>query len=276
MRPHRNRHRTRFLERFWAIRDMRYTRLNAKTKSNAKPTEPSANADRRTSSSRKSLAGDIPLQCLNAQLLLTATERRERRRQQQLLQQQQQDAVSSNASPTSSSLDLEWEHEAGASQRAAWIATADESEEATSTGSGAASTDSSEESASRRQLVPQSQVQKAHSTIISRLFRGADPPAPTGADALPATTHTAGQCRSRTSSWSTHRSTPDSLEWDVHADEPTASQQQQLFALRTSDEDLLDTETMELLQEIEWLKNQALSETGVTFRDSTALLEAES
>lgn len=283
MRSKRNRHRYRFLERFWAIRDMRYTRLNAKTKSNAKPADPSGSPDRRTSGRRKSLAGsdagDIPLQCLNAQLLLTATERRERRRQQQLLQQQQA-AVSSNASPTSSSLDLEWEHEAGASQRAAWIATADESEaEATSqsTGSGGASSDSSAASSSRRQLVPPSQVQKAHSTIISRLFRGgaADPQSATATDAVPAASHAAGQCRSRANSWSTHRSTPDSLEWDVNADEPTTSQQQ-LFALRTSDEDLLDTDTMELLQEIEWLENQALSETGVTFRDSAALLEAES
>lgn len=47
-----------------------------------------------------------------------------------------------------------------------------------------------------------------------------------------------------------HRSTPDSLEWDQHQDH------------LKSDVDSLDFETKELLNEIELLKNRVLSETG--------------
>lgn len=57
--------------------------------------------------------------------------------------------------------------------------------------------------------------------------------------------------RSKNSSWS-HISTPDSLEWDVHEDDRKFK----------SEEDLLDQETIDLLQEIERLKNRALNETG--------------
>lgn len=277
MRSKRSRQRSRFLERFWAIRDMRYTRLNAKRKPNAKAAAASPTTRRPpTAAAASDATDDIPLQCLNAHLLMSATDRRERRRQQQ----QQQQAMSDNPSPASSSLDLEWEHEAGASQRAAWLATADESEATSQSTGSSGSSDSSATSSSRRQLVPpppqQHHHQQAHSTIVSRLFRGTESAT---AESIPLATHArTGKCLSRTNSWSTHRSTPDSLEWDVNADEPTTSaqQQQQLFALRSSDEDLLDTDTMELLQEIEWLKNQALSETGATFRDSPVLLEAES
>lgn len=53
--------------------------------------------------------------------------------------------------------------------------------------------------------------------------------------------------------WS-HTSTPDSLEWDTHDDERKFK----------SEEDSLDQETVDLLNEIEWLKNQALIETGDT------------
>lgn len=53
--------------------------------------------------------------------------------------------------------------------------------------------------------------------------------------------------------WS-HTSTPDSLEWDTHDDERKFK----------SEEDSLDQETVDLLNEIEWLKNRALIETGDT------------
>lgn len=57
----------------------------------------------------------------------------------------------------------------------------------------------------------------------------------------------------RNTNWS-HTSTPDSLEWDTHEDERKFK----------SEEDSLDRETVDLLNEIEWLKNQALIETGDT------------
>lgn len=50
-----------------------------------------------------------------------------------------------------------------------------------------------------------------------------------------------------------HISTPDSLEWDVQEEEQT---------YKSETEDSLDIQTLELLQEIEWLKNRALDETA--------------
>lgn len=57
---------------------------------------------------------------------------------------------------------------------------------------------------------------------------------------------------SRNNSWS-HISTPDSLEWDVDED-----QRNKMY----TEDDNLDHETLQLLHEIEFLKNQVLSETG--------------
>lgn len=53
-------------------------------------------------------------------------------------------------------------------------------------------------------------------------------------------------------SWS-HISTPESLEWDVDED-----QRNKMY----TEDDNLDHETLQLLHEIEFLKNQVLSETG--------------
>lgn len=47
-----------------------------------------------------------------------------------------------------------------------------------------------------------------------------------------------------------HRSTPDSLEWDIDQDQ------------MKSEADSLDFDTKELLNEIEELKNRVLNETG--------------
>ncbi|EDW02972.1 putative mediator of RNA polymerase II transcription subunit 12 [Drosophila grimshawi] len=61
-------------------------------------------------------------------------------------------------------------------------------------------------------------------------------------------------CSSTQNSWS-HISTPESLEWDIDAEQ---EQQQQL----RQEDDNLDDETLKLLHQIEQLKHHVLQETG--------------
>lgn len=283
-RQSRRRVRSTFMEHFWAIRDMRYTRLNPKLgKAKAATDRSSGAASERLTVRCRSLDslsdGHIPLQCLDAHLLLSATERRNR-----------PPRVSPGESASSSSLELEWEHEAGASQRDTWIGTADDSEEATTAGSGessASSSSSSSLSSARKARASMSvrrrpAVPSMRSAVIAIAQR--DTPASSATPPAAATAATAAAAAiananlSRASSWS-HRSTPDSLEWDVDDARPNNAASTMMppsFTLRSSEEDLLDADTMELLQEIEWLKNRALSETGATFREPSMLLETES
>lgn len=66
--------------------------------------------------------------------------------------------------------------------------------------------------------------------------------------------HADSETKIKSNTSRSHISTPESLEWDAHDDDPKFR----------SDDDLIDRETMELLDEIEWLKNRALVETGDT------------
>lgn len=208
-----------FLERFWANREMRYTRLGPMQSS--KPHHPpkvQIESD-----------GDIPLQCLDAQLLLMHGKSFGDR---------------SNGSPAGSSLDLEWEHEEFRTSshqqheqhQHSWLVLPEDSDVTTSSSSG----DSSSASSNQRCAFVQPNPVVATGRKTESRASGSD-------------------------HWS-HRSTPDSLEWDVNEADHERFQ---------SNEDLLDTDTMELLQEIEWLKNRALSETGEACRLSS-VTEAES
>lgn len=270
---------------------MRYTRLNPKTsnstrtkgsdnkKSSNSTAQPQMHSDRYHRTDVRGIGSDvdnIPLQCLDAHLLLSATERRNRPAR-----------LSPNQSASSSSLDLEWEHEAGGSQRVTWIGTADDSEEATtaSSASSSASTSSSSSSSARgrqvRRPTQRRRLSMRNAAIAKAPTTEITPATISTAPATAAETSTTAAAvpanLSRTSSWS-HRSTPDSLEWDVDDARPGAAtaMHHRFAGVRSSEEDLLDTDTMELLQEIEWLKNQALSETGASFREPSVLLEAES
>lgn len=205
---------SKFLDRFWANRDMRYTRLG--------PTPKTTQASAHQPDNKDSDGDIIPLQCLDAQLLLMHGKHIGDR---------------SNASPAGSSLDLEWEHEELRHQyeQHSWLVLPDDSDVTTSSSSGASSSTGSRQ----LMLVPPHQP-----VAVSRR----------------------NTSRSSSDHWS-HRSTPDSLEWDVNEADHQRFQ---------SNEDLLDTDTMELLQEIEWLKNRALSETGDACRTTAAVVETES
>lgn len=134
-------------------------------------------------------------------------------------------AVGDTVSLLGSSLDLEWEHEYGhahSQQEISWLMFQEDG-----------STDS-EDNISMSEL-PKNQP--------AARVRRPKPPPNNQNEPL--------RNGSKSNSWS-HISTPESLEWDVHEDDPKFK----------SEEDLLDQETIDLLQEIEWLKNRALNETG--------------
>ena len=213
MKTKQNRH-SKFIERFWAHQDMRYSRLNRTT---TKSTE-------------------IPLQNLDAQLLLStvADNTRTGCRSNEV-----------NQSPASSSLDLEWEHEYMNTQP--WLLMQSEQISAIDE----MSSEDDESSESEKQFNNTSNHKKTIKVTYEMQSKLENK-------------KTHHQTSSR-SSWS-HISTPDSLEWDVNGDD------QQYH----TDEDLLDNDTMELLQEIEWLKNRALNETGETIKNGELVEESES
>lgn len=202
---------SKFLERFWTNREMRYTRLGPLQTSYSQAPHLNTDSD-----------GDIPLQCLDAQLLLLHGKNY---------------GNQSQSSPAGSSLDLEWEHEqfrtSNQNEQHSWLVLPEDSDVTTSSSSGHST------SASSQKCLP------VQPNLVTSTRRNTS--------------------RASSDHWS-HRSTPDSLEWDVNEADHERFQ---------SNEDLLDTDTMELLQEIEWLKNRALSETGDACRKES-VVEAES
>lgn len=137
-----------------------------------------------------------------------------------------------NTSPASSSLDLEWEHEYENAQNYSWLVLPEE------TTIDDISSDDDDDSSSEIKITSNEKQHGLEMNVCRRIIHK--------------------KPSSRTS-WS-HISTPESLEWDVNEDEHKFK----------SEEDLLDNETIELLHEIEWLKNRALNETGENLRDLVA------
>lgn len=252
MKTKEKRH-SKFLERFWAHQDMRYSRLNKKSSKSTKTT---------TTSTTTSY--DIQLQNLDAHSLLISKTDRNFAYRQDL-------PSATNSSPASSSLDLEWEHEYNNSQNHSWLMlpqemTIDEmasendcntSTSASSSSSGTSTSSSSSSSSSKHSLrhnkksMIKQNLSKKLTTIHHHRHHHQQ-----------ASINNHNRVSPSKASWS-HISTPDSLEWDVNDHDNE---------LKT-EEDFFDNETMELLQEIEWLKNRALNETGENLRD---LLESES
>lgn len=140
-----------------------------------------------------------------------------------------------NSSPASSSLDLEWEHEYENAQNYSWLVLPEE----TTIDDISSDDDDDDDSSLEIKNTSNEKRQNELEMSVCRRFIHKKP-------------------SSRTS-WS-HISTPESLEWDVNEDEHKFK----------SEEDLLDNETIELLHEIEWLKNRALNETGENLRDLVA------
>lgn len=141
-----------------------------------------------------------------------------------------------NSSPASSSLDLEWEHEYGNAQNYSWLVLPEET--TIDDFSSDDDDDDDDDSSMENKNTSTERQQEVEMNVCRRIIHR--------------------KPSSRTS-WS-HISTPESLEWDVNDDG-------QKFK---SEEDLLDNETIELLQEIEWLKNRALNETGENVRELVA------
>lgn len=144
-----------------------------------------------------------------------------------------------NSSPASSSLDLEWEHEYGNVQDYSWLVLP---EETTIDDMSSDDDDDNDDTTSLEFNKNTSNIKQnsLEMNVCKRLIHK-----PKKTSSIP--------------TWS-HISTPESLEWDGNDDE-------QKFK---SEEDLLDNETIELLHEIEWLKNRALNETGENLRDLVA------
>lgn len=140
------------------------------------------------------------------------------------------------SSRTSSSLDLEWEHEYAANANSqlsqSWFFLPEEDAK----------------QCPEQDQVSDSSVTNTIDTAAPIIIRSTLPIANNSSD-------NPRECpvgHSSKNSWS-HISTPESLEWDIDED-----QQQRLNV----EDDMLDHETLQLLHEIELLKNKVLEETG--------------
>lgn len=216
-----------FIERFWARQRQSlslYSRLNPSYK-NSRNTRLNQN-----SNSETTLPSDIQLYCLDANTLLTCHNNKNRHRPE---------SIDDASSLANSSLDLEWEHE---KHNTSWLIL----QEDFSSGSddnGSTSEISRRTSNTRLNFRPLLNPVSGHASLSSSRQSSRY-------DMLPNRGKYSRRSKSN-NSWS-HISTPDSLEWDLHEDD-------QKFK---SEDDLLDHETLDLLNEIEWLKNRALHETG--------------
>lgn len=185
------------------------------------------------------------MQCLDVGTLLKFNERRD-------YQRLQNDSITEGTvSLIGSSLDLEWEHEYG-------VRRSDDQQQSAPASwhcSQNSSSSSSSEDGCGEQLIELSQITTSNTKLHQPRAMRKTRKTPIKASDLSrhaSTTKLDGANRAKSnSSWS-HISTPDSLEWDVQDDERRFR----------SEEDSLDHETVELLNEIEWLKNRALLETG--------------
>lgn len=211
----------------------------------------------------------IQMQCLDVGSLLKMNERRDYKRLQC------ESLTEGTLSFAGSSLDLEWEHEYDDQQqqqqddadadeaRHSWFQSDDDSSSSSSEANGRSielsqfSTPSQKLNKQNNNLCPS----KTTATVTTqwhsrhRSSRGHSQNRNESANRSTSLTKLEdGDNKSkRNTNWS-HTSTPDSLEWDTHEDERKFK----------SEEDSLDQETVDLLNEIEWLKTRALIETGDT------------
>lgn len=178
---------------------------------------------------------EIQLQSLDANTLLLNHDKN--------LNYNPESLTGASPSPSGSSLDLEWECEyANAAQaNQSWLplptgAAGDTTIDEMSSGDDDGMSSEPSKNTPTRKMKISKQNNNLHKTLLQ--FKSIGP----GSNIRP-TSKTSGS----------HISTPDSLEWDVQEEEQT---------YKSETEDSLDIQTMELLQEIEWLKNRALDETS--------------
>lgn len=250
---------SKFLNRFWArhrreqqsaTESTSYARLNTLHRNSVTATIENHNH------SKSVLPRDaIQLQCLDVGSLLKMNERRDYKRLQC------DSMTEGTLSFAGSSLDLEWEHEYEAGEqcdepddtRNSWFQSEEESSSSSSDDNGH-SIELSQFSSPTHKLNRQNN-NCSPATNARWHSRHRNPNRTTTRNQSGRSTSVTkldGDNKQKSNTNWSHTSTPDSLEWDVHADD-------QKFK---SEEDSLDQETVELLNEIEWLKNRALIETG--------------
>lgn len=232
----KQKHHSKFLQVFHEHQDTsNYSRLNRPEHWNIRRMDNNC-TNQTTSTTTKPSTNDIQLQCLDASSLI-------------LLHNRNLDIpyepMTETTSPAGSSLDLEWEHEyAGTSFNLAWLHPRDETTTTFDDGSSVGGAGDDDENSLSEYSKNTSNYRINHISR-SRKIKNRE-------NDLNLKIKTDSNSRSMSrSSWS-HRSTPDSLEWDTHEDDQKLK----------SEDDALDLETIELLQEIEWLKNRALNETS--------------
>lgn len=250
----KTRHHSRFLNRFWARHKRQqenapqghsYSRLIiskrggaiAENQNNAKTVLPK---------------DAIQLQCLDVGSLLKMNEKRDYKRLQC------DSLTEGTLSFAGSSLDLEWEHEYDAIDQRQ---NQKESSDLWYNSEDDISSSSSEENGPSIELTqfssPTSKLNQqnnnCHSSNTTQWISRHNRPN-IGSQRSRSSSATRFDDNSKTTKNQnlSYTSTPDSLEWDVHDDDRVLK----------SEEDSLDQETVDLLNEIEWLKNRALFETG--------------
>lgn len=260
----KTRYHSKFLNRFWARQQRQqqttsqgtsYARLNTSRHNTV------ATIDNQNYGKMVLPKDAIQLQCLDVGSLLKMNERRDYKRLQC------DSLTEGTLSFAGSSLDLEWEHEYDAAERResqeedarnSWYNSEEESSSSSSDGNGRSIELSQFSSPANRLNRQNNNYQPINTTITTRwhsrqrrknLNRSISTTKLDGSTTIKLKKNT---------NWS-HTSTPDSLEWDVHEDDHKFK----------SEEDSLDQETVELLNEIEWLKNRALIETGDTQWNNT-------
>lgn len=256
---YKTRYHSKFLNRFWArhrrqqqqscaSQGTSYARLNSSSHRTNVATNENQNYE------KLALPKDaIQMQCLDVGSLLKMNERRDYKRLQC------DSLTEGTLSFAGSSLDLEWEHEYDAVEgeesreepKNLWFQSEEESSSTSSEENGRSIELSQFSSPTHRMNRQNNNYQPANSTRWhSRQRRPSRPTSRNESIRSNPTSKIDGNNKTK-KNWS-HTSTPDSLEWDTQDDE-------QKFK---SEDDSLDQETVDLLNEIEWLKNRALIETG--------------
>lgn len=263
----KTRYHSKFLNRFWA-RQQRQQQDSSQSTAYAR-----LNMSRRNSVStidnqnygKLVLPKDaIQLQCLDVGSLLKMNERRDYKRLQC------NSLTEGTLSFAGSSLDLEWEHEYDAAERResqegearnSWYNSEEESSSGSSDDNGRSIELSQFSSPTNRLNRQNNNYQPINTTTTTNATRWHSRQRRKNLSQSISTTKLDGSntIKSKNNANWSHTSTPDSLEWDVHEDDHKFK----------SEEDSLDQETVELLNEIEWLKNQALIETGDTQWNNT-------
>lgn len=245
--------RSRFLSNFWRHHHQNHQQtqnVSSYSRLNASRTNSALTIDNQNYVKSQLPYDAIQMQCLDVGSLLKMNERRDYKRLQY------DSTTDGTPSFAGSSLDLQWEHEYDDDQPYppySWHNSQDNLSSSESEENGCSIEMSQITSSSNIKLNQQNNNNNNYQPVeISN--RKTNRNRSQNRNRSSSAFHTENETKIKSNnSWS-HISTPESLEWDVHDDDPKFK----------SEDDLIDCETMELLNEIEWLKNRALVEADDT------------